>query len=142
MSILFVLEHFYPYIGGAERLFWELATALAREGYRVGVVTTRFRKGLPEEEEVSGVKIYRVNCRNRYYFTMASLPAIRRLLPDYGLVHTTSYNAALPAWIAARRSGKPVVVTFHEAWGPLWWRLPFASFPQRLAFYCWERLLL
>ena len=142
MRILFVLEHFYPYIGGAERLFWELATALAAQGYEVGVVTTRFRKGLPKEEVLSGVKIFRVDCRNRYLFSFVSLPAVRRHLRDYDLVHTTSYNAALPAWLAARLARKPVVITFHEAWGSLWSRLPFANFFQRLAFYCWEQLLL
>ncbi len=142
MRILFVLEHFHPYIGGAERLFWELSTALARQGHQVGVVTTRFREGLPREETLSGVRVYRVDCYNRYFFSFASLPAIRRLLREYDLVHTASYNAALPAWLAARLAGKPVIVTFHEAWGGLWWRLPFANFLQRLAFFCWELLLL
>ena len=142
MKILFVLEHFYPYIGGAESLFWELATALARQGQEVGVVTTRFRPDLPREETLQGVKVYRVDCRNRYLFSFFSLPVILSRLKHYDLVHTTSYNAALPAWLAARIGRKPVVVTFHEAWGKLWWKLPFANFPQRLAFYCWEQLLL
>jgi glycosyltransferase involved in cell wall biosynthesis len=138
-----VLEHFYPYIGGAEQLFWELATALAREGQEVGVVTTRFRPGLPQEEVLEGVKIYRVDCRNRYLFSFFSLPVIlARLKEGYDLVHTTSYNAALPAWLASRIRRKPVIITFHEAWGKLWWQLPFANFFQRLAFYSWEQLLL
>jgi glycosyltransferase involved in cell wall biosynthesis len=142
VKILFVLEHFHPYIGGAEKLFYELTTELARAGHQIAVVTTRFRPDLPEEEWKEGVQIRRVNCRNRYWFSVVSLPVIRRLAKDYDIVHTTSYNAALPAWLGAVLSRKPVMITFHEVWGQLWWRLPFANFIQRALFYTWEQLLL
>jgi len=142
MKILFVLEHFYPYLGGAEHLFWTLAKALVQRGCKVAVVTTRFRKDLPRKEQLEGIDIYRVDCYNRYLFSFFSLPVIIRQLRQYDIVHTTSYNAALPAWVAARIKRKPAIITFHEVWGKLWWQLPYASFPERLAFYCWEQLLL
>lgn len=142
MKILFVLEHFHPYIGGAEKLFYELTTELAGAGHQITVVTTKFRPDLPEEDTQNGVQILRVNCRNRYWFSIASLPLIRRLAKDFDLVHTTSYNAALPAWLGAFLSRKPVLITFHEVWGRLWWQLPFANFVQRTLFYSWEQLLL
>ena len=62
MKILFVLEHFYPYIGGAEKLFYALATNLAKEGFEVIVVTTQFDKKLPLVEFHKNVKIIRVKC--------------------------------------------------------------------------------
>ena len=142
MRILFVLEHFYPYVGGAEQLFWVLSTSLAKAGHEVAVVTTLFREGLPEEEKTAGIHIYRVRCANRFLFSAMSLPKTYQLAKSYDLIHTTSYNAALPAWIAAKLRRKPVLITFHEVWGRLWWRLPYASFLQRLAFYSWEQLLL
>lgn len=142
MRILFVLEHFYPYIGGAEKLFWELAQQLTASGHQVGVITTRFRKDLPHQEKLQGIQVFRVDCKNRFLFSFLSLPAIWKQLRHYDLVHTTSYNAALPAWLGARLRGKPVIVTFHEVWGRLWWKLPFANFVQRLAFFSWEALLL
>lgn len=142
MKILFVLEHFHPYIGGAEKLFYELTTALAKSGHEVAVITTRFRPDLPEQEDIQGVSVVRVNCRNRYWFSVASLPVIRRMAKKYDVVHTTSYNAALPAWIGAALSKKPVLITFHEVWGQLWWQLPFANVLQRTLFFSWEQLLL
>lgn len=142
MRILFILEHFHPYVGGAEQLFWVLSTSLAKAGHEVAVVTTLFREGLPEEEEIEGIHIHRVRCANRFLFSAMSLPMASRLAKSYDLLHTTSYNAALPAWIAAKLQRKPVLITFHEVWGRLWWRLPYASFLQRLAFYSWEQLLL
>lgn len=142
MRILFVLEHFHPYLGGAEHLFWTLAKALVQQGHTVGVVTTRFRSDLPKRETLEGIDVHRVDCYNRYLFSVFSLPVVLRLLHRYDIVHTTSYNAALPAWVAARWRQKPAIITFHEVWGKLWWSLPYATFPERLVFYLWERLLL
>jgi len=100
MKILFVLEHFYPYIGGAEKLFYTLSTNLASQGYEVVVVTTRYDKKLKSNEEHEGVKIIRVNCFNRFGFTVFSLPKVIEHAKDCNLIHTTTYNAALPAMIS------------------------------------------
>ncbi|MEM9920831.1 MAG: glycosyltransferase family 4 protein [Bacteroidota bacterium] len=142
MKVVFVLEHYHPYIGGAERLFQLLAEALVEANYEVIVVTTLFRKSLATEEIYNGVKIVRINCGNRFLFTVMSLPAIVRHAKTAQLIHTTTYNAALPAWLAARWLGKKVLVTFHEVWGALWMRLPFASSWQRKGFQLFEKLLL
>lgn len=142
MKILFVLEHYHPYIGGAEQLFLELTTAMAREGHAVTVVTTRFRPGLPKEEHYRGVRIIRVTCRNRFLFSFFSLGAVLRHARGQDLIHTTSYNAALPAWLAGRWRGIPVIITFHEVWGRLWWELPYIPFLLRLAYFSWEQFVL
>lgn len=141
-KILFVLEHFHPYIGGAEKLFYVLTTALAKEGYEITVVTTLFDKKLPAEEIHEGVKIVRVNCFNRFAFTVLSLPKVIRFARKCDIIHTTTYNAALPAAFAGKLLGKPVFVTFHEVWGKLWQQLPFTSFFERNAFYLFEKMLL
>ena len=142
MKILFVLEHFYPYIGGAEKLFYVLTRELAKKGHEITVVTTRFEKNLPEEEILDGVKIVRVNCFNRFAFTVFSLPKVIRFARKSDLIHTTTYNAALPAALAGKLTGKPVFVTFHEVWGDLWKRLPFTTFLERNLFYYFEKMLL
>ncbi len=141
MRILFVLEHYHPYIGGAETLFRDLTRELARLGHAVTVVTTRFDPLLPAQEVLEGVTVHRVNCRNRFLFSILALPAVRHHAKRADLVHTTTYNAAPPAWIGAKLSGKPVVITFHELWGKLWFRLPFISRPAALAYYCFEQLV-
>lgn len=142
MKILFVLEHFYPYIGGAEKLFYVLTTSLAKEGYEVVVITTQFDKKLLKEEVHRGVKIVRINCWNRYAFTLFSLPKILRYAQNADLIHTTTYNAALPAVLAGKWKRKPVYVTFHEVWGELWKKLPFTSMMQKYGYYFFEKLLL
>ncbi|MEM9546801.1 MAG: glycosyltransferase family 4 protein [Bacteroidota bacterium] len=142
MKVLFVLEHFYPYIGGAEKLFYVLSTNLVRQGYEVVVVTTLYDKKLPKNEIHKGVEIIRVKCYNRFGFTFLSIPKIIQNAKGCNLIHTTTYNAALPAILSGKLTGKPVFVTFHEVWANLWKRLPFTSFLAKNAFYYFEKLLL
>jgi len=97
MRILFVLEHFHPYVGGAEELFLKLTTALVNEGYDVSVVCTRHDSSVAQYEDHQGVKIHRVNCYNRFLFTLFSLPIVLKLARRSDLIHTTSYNSAVPA---------------------------------------------
>jgi glycosyltransferase involved in cell wall biosynthesis len=142
VKILFVLEHFHPYIGGVETLFFELTTSLVRQGHQVAVVTTRHQDALPKKEVLQGVSIHRVTCRNRFLFSFLSIPTITKLAGKFDLIQTTSYNAALPAWIGSRLRSKPIVITFHEVWGPLWQKLPFIAPHLRVLFRMWEWFIL
>ncbi len=142
MKILFILELYYPNIGGNERLFKSLAESLVSQGHEVSILTTRFSKDIPEKEEINGVLIKRLPVLNRFWFTLfATCPAIR-LAKKADLIHTTSYNAAFPAWIAAKVRKKKVFITFHEAWGKLWFSLPYMNPVQRRLYYGFEQLIL
>ena len=66
MKLLFVLEYYYPNIGGVEKLFKSLAEELVVHGHEVTVVTTRFDKKLAARETINGVNIVRLNLRNRF----------------------------------------------------------------------------
>jgi len=138
MKILYVLEHYYPYIGGAEKLFRQLAESLSKNGHEVEVITTRFDKTLPQCEILNGVKVTRVECKNRFLFSVFALPTILRTAGKYDLIHTTTYNAALPAWIGGRIKRKKIILTFHEVWGKLWFKLPFANYLQKTLYFLFE----
>jgi glycosyltransferase involved in cell wall biosynthesis len=142
MKVLFVVEHFYPYVGGAEELFLNLATSLAAAGYEVEVVTTRHDNLVKEFEEYRGVKINRVNCYNRFLFTVLSLPLIIRKAKKASFIHTTSYNSAIPAFLAGFFTRRRVIITFHEVWGRLWFTLPFTRRWKLSAFYLYEKFIL
>ncbi len=142
MKILFVLEYYYPHIGGVERLFKALAEHLVNEGHEVMVLTNRFDKTLRKRESINGVSIRRLNFRNRYIFTFLSLPWVVKYARKVDLIHTTSFNAALPAYLGAKLLGKKSIITFHEAWGKLWFQLPFLSKLNKRLFYTYERLIL
>ena len=125
MKLLFILEYYHPHIGGVERLFKQLTTALVTEGHDVVVLTNRYDTTLANKEIIDGVEIRRYSFYNRYLFTfLAWIPGLW-LSRDVDIIHTTSYNAALPsrfvAWIRRKKS----VITFHEYWGQLWQELPW-----------------
>lgn len=121
----FILEWFPPHVGGVETLFDELTSALARKGHTVRVITT-WLPGTPRREVRNGVHIVRIrtpNIMQRYFFTLLALPAVIRKLRTADVIHTTTYNAALPAWLGGRILRVPTVVTVHEVWGDQWNRL-------------------
>ena len=125
MKILFVLEYYYPNIGGVEKLFKNLAENLADKGHDIMIITTRFNKNLAKEETLNKVKIKRLSLSNRFTFSFFSIFSILFYARKYDLIHTTSYNAALPAWITAKLLNKKCIITFHEVWGELWKELPY-----------------
>lgn len=142
MKVLFVLENYYPNIGGVETLFKTLVERLVVVGYECTVITSQLQPDDPAVEKSPGLTIIRIPVSNRYLFTLRALPAIMQNIKTCDLVQTTSYNAALPAFLAAFFFRKKILVTFHEAWGKLWFRLPFMGKLSKWAHYLFEQLLL
>lgn len=142
MRILFVLEHFHPHIGGVEQLFLALTKSLATEGHQVRVVTTRYDRKLAKHEVIDGVEVFRIRTGNRFGFTFIGGLRVFQLAKGFDLIHTTSYNAAFPAYLASVFRGIPAIITFHEVWGDLWKKLPFLAGWQRFGYRFYERLIL
>ncbi len=142
MKILFVVEHYHPYIGGAEKLHQSVAEALVKKGHSVTVITTRFDAELKKEETIGGVKIKRIPLKNRYLFTFLGWLWMFSHTRNADLIQTASYNAALPAYIVAKLTQTPIVVTFHEVWQKLWSQLPYLKRYERILFSAYEQFLL
>jgi glycosyltransferase involved in cell wall biosynthesis len=123
---LFVLEYYYPHIGGVEVLFQNLAAALVAAGHRVTVLTLR-PPGAARQERLNGVDVVRVDTPRwapRYWFMPLAVPAALRLARKADLIHTTTYNAALPGWVASMVCRKPAAITVHEVFAEQWHTLP------------------
>lgn len=142
MKLLWVLENYYPKTGGVETLFKSLELRLLEKGHSIVVITTASGKKEISAERHPLLKMVRLPFANRYLFTLLSAPLVWYHARSCDLVHTTSYNAGLPAWLGAKLAGKKVIITFHEVWGKLWFRLPFLSRVQSFLFYRFEKLLL
>ncbi len=141
MRILFILENFYPRIGGVETLFLNLVEYLDDIGYHVTVFTNQYDPFLPKTEKIGKQgQIIRKRYFNRYIFTFGAWWHAIGLARKADIIHTTSFNAAVPARLAAKMTKTPVVITFHERWGELWDRLPWMSSISRKlhrAFEAW-----
>jgi glycosyltransferase involved in cell wall biosynthesis len=141
-DILFVLEYFAPHLGGVETLFFQLAKELVHRGTPVTVLTSWFDPSLPKEEVADGIRIIRVPARNRYLFTLMALPTAIRLARKSKLIHTTTYNAAVPALIAGLIAKRKVLITVHEVWDDLWFRLPWMGKISASLHFLFEWMLL
>ncbi len=142
MKILFILENHYPNIGGVETLFKSLTESLVQHGSEVTVLTNQFSKDLKREETINGVNIIRVPFHNRYLFTLFGLFPALKYARRSDLIHTTSYNAGVPAYFAGLLTRKKVIITFHEVWGNLWFKLPFMGKFSLSLHYLFEKALL
>lgn len=128
MNILIILENFFPRIGGVETLFLSLVKHLDQEGHQVTVLTNRYDSNLAAEEKIGDRSIIlRKRYANRYLFTFGAWRHAIGLARKADIIHTTSYNAAVPARIAAKITGTSSIITFHERYGDLWDRLPWMS---------------
>lgn len=142
MRILFILENYYPNIGGVETLFKSLADELVKEGYQLTIITNKSVEGMPFKEQEHNLKILRFPFNSRYAFTfLACFPAIYYAFKS-DIIHTTSYNAGIPAFVASVVSRKKVIITFHEVWGKLWFKLPFFKKIGLWLHYLFEKFLL
>lgn len=141
MKILFVLEYYYPNIGGVETLFKTLAERLVQKGNEVQVITMQFKQDLPKTEVINGVKVKRLKLTNRIFFALFSVFQVARAARNCDLIHTTSSSAGFPASIAGLLSNRKVLITYHELWGKLWFKLPFMSVFSKTINYLFELVI-
>ena len=142
MRLVYVLEYYYPNIGGVETLFKSLIESLAKEGHQITIITSQVDSDSPLKEKQGNIQITRMPFNNRYLFTFLGFFYILPYIKNSQLIHTTSYNAAIPAFFAAKLFRKKVIITFHEVWADLWYRLPYMGKLGKGVHYLFEQLLL
>ncbi len=136
MRVCLVYDCLYPYtVGGAERWYRNLAERLAAAGHEVTFLTRRQweREG---DVDVPGVRVIAVSPRMELYANgrrrllppiLFGIGVLRHLLLHgrrYDVVHTASfpYFSLLAAGVARRRGRFRLLVDWHEAWTPGYWR--------------------
>lgn len=120
LNFLFVLENYYPHIGGVEVLFQGLAEGLVKKGHKCKILTRQFGSN-PKYERLNGVEIHRISCMDtRYLFTFFAIPKAIKLAKNADIIYTTTYNGAPPAYIASKLNKKPSVIVVSEFLGKRW----------------------
>lgn len=117
MKILISLMYYRPHYSGLTIYTERLASALAKRGHQVTVLTSRFDSSLPHHEVREGVSIIRPNVLMRVSkgVIMPTLPYwALKLIAQADLVnaHVPQPDAALIAMIS-RLLGKPFVLTYQ-----------------------------
>jgi len=126
VKICFVLEYYFPHIGGAETFFKNLVESLVKKGHDCFVVTSSV-PGTDKIERINGVEVRRVcvpRLWSRYWFTILSVPSVYKIAKDCDILHTRTYNGAFPACLVSLLLKKPAVITIFEVLPDLWKTLP------------------
>lgn len=121
MKILFILDLYKPHIGWVEILFENIISRLASEWNEIVILTSKYEKNLKKYEKRENIEIYRVG-NNRYDFMFFSLLKWISLAKKSDLIHTSTYNSAIPAYFIWLFSRKKVILTVHEIFWQLWYR--------------------
>jgi len=140
-NFVFVLDSYFPNVGGAEVLFQNVCEVLAKRGNVVRVVTCLY-KGLKRFEVVNGVFVHRVRCFNsRFLFFLTSIPSIFRLIGKANLVHTANFVSAPAAWFACFLRRKKCVLTSHEVYVGKWRKVTDSNFFVCVLFNFLEKMI-
>lgn len=121
MKILFILDLYKPHIWGVEILFENIISRLASNWNDIVVLTSKYDKILDNYEKDWNIEIYRVG-NNRYDFMFYSIFKWINLAKSVDVIHTTTYNSAIPSSLIWLFSGKKVILTVHEIFGQLWYK--------------------
>ncbi|MEJ2539342.1 MAG: glycosyltransferase family 4 protein [Gemmatimonadota bacterium] len=120
MRILMHCIYFTPEIGGLESHVHHLCRALVGLGHEVDMVTSRSRPGLPEREEMDGVRLWRTwfparNPAGWVAHAMGSIPTMRRLAREADVVHAQAFSSVIPGMAARAVRGAPLATTWHTS---------------------------
>lgn len=133
MKILYVLEYYFPHIGGVETLFQNLAEGMVERGHKVKVITN-YLKDTKKEETSKGVEIKRIKFPEpkRFFFTFFSFPFILKYGMESDIIHSSTYGGVFSASLSATILRKPSILSVHEIWLEEWKKVPFVSKIQKL----------
>jgi glycosyltransferase involved in cell wall biosynthesis len=119
MKICFILEHFYPHVGGVETVFFEYAKRLSEKNIQIKVVTSN-SGGITGYKKIDNFEVFHLDVPSFFGHPILSTKEITPFVEWADIVHTTTYTAALPSIKLCRKLKKPCVITVHEALGKKW----------------------
>ena len=120
MRIVQHCVYFPPEVGGLESHVYYLCRALAREGHRVDVVTSRSVPGTPAYEVMDGVHVWRTWIPGKHpvgwmAHSAISTPRTVALARAADVVHAQAFASVPPGQVARALTGTPLVATFHTS---------------------------
>ena len=120
MKICFVLPHFYPYVGGGERIFYDMVQGLLKRGHEIRVLARNVGDEYLGHKTVNGMEVYYFPWTSFFGHPIVPAKDIEEHIRWSDVVHASIFTPAPPSSRLARKYHKPSVLTVHEARGPRW----------------------
>lgn len=120
MKICFVLPHFYPYVGGGERIFYDMVQGLLKRGHEIRVLARNVGTDYLGHKTVLGMDVYYFPWKSMFGHPLIPMKDIEEHIRWCDVVHASIFTPAFPASRLAHKYHKPSVLTVHEVRGPKW----------------------
>ena len=101
MNILFLFDHYYPYIGGAEVVNKKITEYLSKK-QNITIVTKKFKGVKTGIEILNGVKIYRTLNVPRLLHSVVAYARAHKFAHNADLILSATYASALAGYWLAR----------------------------------------
>jgi len=128
MKILFVTEHFYPHVGGGEKLFFDLAKSLKNRGEIVKIATSN-SGGKSGEHRLEDLDIISFKWPNLFGHPVPTIKSLENEIEWADVVFTTIFTAGPIAQRVSARHRKPCILISYEYIGSKWFTItnPFLA---------------
>lgn len=126
MKILFIVDYYYPYIGGAEVVHQKLAELLAKN-HEV-VVLTQSGSAEKLEEMINGVRVMRVKTFNRLTFPWQAKKLAYQLASESDVIQVSTYSSGFLGAAIRRDLSKKVMLLVHGYLREVWYQLRLTWF--------------
>ncbi|MDD3368830.1 MAG: glycosyltransferase family 4 protein [Lachnospiraceae bacterium] len=136
MKICMVLPHFYPYVGGAEKMFHDLAKGLADRGHEVRVIAQDLGADCTGYKELDGIHVWYCNWPALFGHPLPKKSDLEENIKWCDVVHTSTFTPAHIVSVLAHKYHKPSIMTIHEVHGGKWYWVD--TFIRATGFYVYE----
>jgi glycosyltransferase involved in cell wall biosynthesis len=120
MKVCFILEHFYPHIGGGETMFKEYTSRLVKLGCEVKVATSN-SGGVTGKAIYDDVEVQHFPWPGFFGHPIARPRDLYPFVEWADMVHAAILPSAPIALYVANKFNKPCVTTVYEVLGKKWW---------------------
>ena len=138
MKIAIVLPHFYPYVGGGEKMFYDLAKGLIERGHEVKVVARNVGEEYMGQKTVDGIDVLYCPWKSMFGHPWPKKKDIEPVIKWCDVVHTSIFTTSPIVSKLARKYKKKSVLTIYEARGNKWYWAD--SFIKATIFYIVEQV--
>ncbi len=120
MKIAIVLPHFYPYVGGGEKMFYDLAKGAAAAGHEVRVVARDVGKEYRGVKKMDGFAVRYCRWKSMFGHPLPHTDDIEPVIEWCDIVHSSIFTTAPVVSRLAKKYGKPSVLSVYEVRGNKW----------------------
>lgn len=140
MKICYVLSHFYPFIGGAEKFFLDIISRLVEEGKIEARVIT-CNSGISGHHKYKGIDIYSYDWPNMFGHSIIRKKDVSEHVQWADIVHTAIYTPVGSCINLCKKYNKPIITTVYESLNNKWFWIEKNKI-KALMFYMYEKYVL